>query len=205
MSPSPSLEELLCGQAPINKTTHKILDAAERCFLRIGVADTSMSNIISESGVARGTLYRYFKNKEQIVALAVIRDIRDIIDPVEKELSRYHSIEDKVVEVFYFTVTEMLKRPLLVKLFHQDSQLLTRVGITYDIVDEFSAKKTHATYTAIKSAGRLRPGVTSEYFLDWYRRQVLSFQTTPATLNENPQKLREYIRMFVLPSMITDS
>jgi len=44
-----------------------ILDAAEALFAERGFADTSMADIVAASGVATGTVYRYFDNKDAVV------------------------------------------------------------------------------------------------------------------------------------------
>ncbi len=43
-----------------------ILVAAERVFGRLGFHDAKMADIAAEAGVAAGTLYNYFKNKDQV-------------------------------------------------------------------------------------------------------------------------------------------
>jgi AcrR family transcriptional regulator len=49
----------------------QILDAALTCFSRNGFHNTTTADIVRESGVAQGTLYLYFKTKDDIiVALA---------------------------------------------------------------------------------------------------------------------------------------
>jgi AcrR family transcriptional regulator len=46
----------------------QILDAALTCFSRNGFHNTTTSDIVRESGVAQGTLYLYFKTKDEIIA-----------------------------------------------------------------------------------------------------------------------------------------
>lgn len=43
-----------------------ILAAAERVFGRLGFHDAKMTDIATEAGVAAGTLYNYFKNKDEV-------------------------------------------------------------------------------------------------------------------------------------------
>ena len=45
-----------------------ILAAAERAFGRLGFHDAKMADIAAEAGVAAGTLYNYFKNKDEVFA-----------------------------------------------------------------------------------------------------------------------------------------
>jgi AcrR family transcriptional regulator len=48
----------------------EILSAAARRFARDGFHATSMADIISESGLSAGAVYRYFRSKEELIAAA---------------------------------------------------------------------------------------------------------------------------------------
>jgi AcrR family transcriptional regulator len=45
----------------------QILAAARRCFLRNGLHNTSMQDLIAEAGLSVGAVYRYFKSKDEII------------------------------------------------------------------------------------------------------------------------------------------
>lgn len=53
----------------------EILDAAERLFASKGFDNTSISNILEETGIARGTLYYHFKSKEELLDAVIERMI----------------------------------------------------------------------------------------------------------------------------------
>lgn len=50
---------------------HQIAEAALRCFARSGFQQTSMADIIAESGLSAGAIYGHYKSKEELVELAV--------------------------------------------------------------------------------------------------------------------------------------
>lgn len=52
----------------------EILSAAQLCFLKTGFHQTSMQNIAAASGLSMGLLYRYFANKEAIIAAVAQQD-----------------------------------------------------------------------------------------------------------------------------------
>ena len=52
----------------------RILDAAERCFVRAGFHRTTMQDVASEAAMSPGNLYRYFRSKDAIVAGLAERD-----------------------------------------------------------------------------------------------------------------------------------
>jgi AcrR family transcriptional regulator len=51
----------------------QILDAAAGCFARNGFHRTSMQDIVKESGLSAGLIYRYFPGKEDMI-LAIVEE-----------------------------------------------------------------------------------------------------------------------------------
>lgn len=49
----------------------EILDAAASCFARQGFHRTSMQDIVRESGISAGLVYRYFTSKDEVIAAIV--------------------------------------------------------------------------------------------------------------------------------------
>jgi TetR/AcrR family transcriptional regulator, transcriptional repressor of aconitase len=55
------------SQAHLDARRQQIVDAARACFARQGFARTSMADIVGESGLSNGAIYRYFTSKDEIV------------------------------------------------------------------------------------------------------------------------------------------
>jgi AcrR family transcriptional regulator len=74
-----------------------ILDVARECFLRDGYAGCSMSTIAAKLGGSKGTLYNYFRSKEQLFDAFVRRtcarfaDAMSMAPPIEADL-RLHLV-----------------------------------------------------------------------------------------------------------------
>jgi len=49
----------------------RFVDAARRCFTRLGVEGTSMEDIRTEAGVSAGLMYRYFGSKDDMIRAAI--------------------------------------------------------------------------------------------------------------------------------------
>jgi TetR/AcrR family transcriptional regulator, transcriptional repressor of aconitase len=49
----------------------RFVDAARRCFTRLGVEGTSMEDIRTEAGVSAGLMYRYFRSKDEMIGAAI--------------------------------------------------------------------------------------------------------------------------------------
>lgn len=60
-----------------------ILDVASELFSRRGINATSVDTIVAEAGIAKVTLYKYFKSKEQLI----VEYLRDYDSRLWKKLS----------------------------------------------------------------------------------------------------------------------
>lgn len=81
-----------------------IVDAAEKLFFAQGYENVNMNDIAKEAEMARGTLYQYFKNKEDIYASIALRAAHMINERFKKLLSQDLTGIDKVRWVcrFYY-------------------------------------------------------------------------------------------------------
>src|SRR3954451_2282643 len=59
---------------PFSGRQGRILDAAERCFVRAGFHRTTMQDVAAEAGMSPGNLYRYFPSKDAIATGIAERD-----------------------------------------------------------------------------------------------------------------------------------
>lgn len=66
----------------------KILDAAVKVFARKGFYQSRVSDIAREAGVADGTIYLYFKNKDDILISIFEEKMRSAISIFQQELSQ---------------------------------------------------------------------------------------------------------------------
>lgn len=55
------------GQTYLDARRKQIVEAARVRFTRHGFAGTSMADIVTESGLSTGSIYRYFTSKDEIV------------------------------------------------------------------------------------------------------------------------------------------
>ena len=81
-------------QAHFNRL--RVLEAARDVFADRGIAGTSVEHLLRAAKVSRRTFYRYFRNKEQVLAglyaLAcevLLTSIRDAIAAVDDPIDKY--------------------------------------------------------------------------------------------------------------------
>jgi len=60
-----------------------ITDAARKLFIEKGFDETTMDDIAREAGFAKGTVYLYFKSKNELMAHIVINSYEDFFNEIE--------------------------------------------------------------------------------------------------------------------------
>jgi len=65
----------------------EIIDAAERRFASQGYLQTSVSEIIGDAGIAKGTFYHYFQSKESVMYAVIDKNITLLKDQVESYMA----------------------------------------------------------------------------------------------------------------------
>jgi TetR/AcrR family fatty acid metabolism transcriptional regulator len=79
----------------------KILKAAIETFAEHGYFNSRVNEIASRAGVADGTVYLYFKNKEQILMAALDYAFEGFMQRAESELKSLHDPAEKLRRMAY--------------------------------------------------------------------------------------------------------
>lgn len=84
-----------------------ILLSANTLFKEKGFHNTKMDEIAANAGVGKGTLYEYFKNKQDIFDEFCIEKVVLIREMIEEISNKEISFKQKLVEIFYYKKESM--------------------------------------------------------------------------------------------------
>ena len=147
---------------------NQILDAATTVFARLGFEHARMDDIVAESGLSKGTLYWYFKSKEEIITTILHRlftiDIEQFQGLLEVEgtaserllmLTRYRiaglehvsHLIPIFVEFYAVTVREDWVRQFIAEYFRNFRALL--VDLIQQGIDSGEFRPVNAIETAV--------------------------------------------------------
>ena len=84
-----------------NQKKNDILSAAKSLFKEKGFHNTKMDEIAANAGVGKGTLYEYYKNKQDIFDEACIAKINNIKEKIENISNKNITFKQKLIEIFY--------------------------------------------------------------------------------------------------------
>ncbi len=87
------------NRAEKNNKYHQILEAAVKVFARQGFHQSTVAQIAKEAGVADGTIYLYFKNKDDILVQffsvrtkQVFESFREAVDAAENSTDKLRNL-----------------------------------------------------------------------------------------------------------------
>jgi AcrR family transcriptional regulator len=75
----------------------QIIEAAIRIFAQKGFYETRMDDIVAESGLSKGTLYWYFKSKDDVIAAILEHFFGFELHEIEEALAREDRISDQLM------------------------------------------------------------------------------------------------------------
>jgi TetR/AcrR family fatty acid metabolism transcriptional regulator len=82
-----------------NHKYHQILEAAVKVFARQGFHQSTVAEIAKEAGVADGTIYLYFKNKDDILVQFFSFRAKQVFESFRAEVDRAQTSLDKLRNV----------------------------------------------------------------------------------------------------------
>jgi len=78
----------------------QILEAAIRVFAKFGLPNTRMLHIAQAAGIGKGTIYEYFRSKEDLFIAAFNAFVKESNTRIEKRVRQIHDPEEKLRAYF---------------------------------------------------------------------------------------------------------
>jgi AcrR family transcriptional regulator len=174
----------------------KILDAASKAFVERGVFRTGMGEIASFAGCSRGTLYRYFKNREALHRAYIDHWAARLAGKLRAELEDIDDPGERLVEGILAAVRLVRDTPGMAVWFTPgDSGLTAQVSSDSERIYDIASRFVESLLAQDAEAeGRLRAG--------WLVRVVVSLLTLPGA---NAAEERALVTRFVAPGPLRES
>lgn len=99
-----------------------ILDAAYDLFGSNGFYETKISDIAHQAGIAKGTVYLYFKSKEELFMAVTRRDCEHFLDGLDTNLQNCSTMAERLLVIAKHHSMYYFERKHRTKLFFPDTQ-----------------------------------------------------------------------------------
>ena len=174
----------------------RLLEVAARCIARNGIAATGIAHVALEAGVSRPTVYRYFKDREELIRSVLLQAGLRLANEVQEHIRAFGAPGDKVVEATLFTLRAIRENPVLRQVWQPavfDASLLQ--GFTQPASITF----TRVAFSEIIDAtgwGEVEATESMELML----RMILSLLAAPAP-ERSESELREFLQRRLVPAL----
>jgi AcrR family transcriptional regulator len=182
----------------------QIIVAAKRVFSKKGLSKTTMEDIANESELSPGTLYLYFKNKEELYASLSLRVLQFlnirveqvINEDAETPVERLDKLAEAMFDVYEFDPM------IIINMFHlQSSETLK--NLSPELLLEITALSKKALGHI---AGIFQEGIEQGFFIDRHPfaladifwslfSGVILWEASKHVINENKDYLKETLRL----------
>lgn len=178
---------------------NNIIDAAIVCIDEKGVDKTRIGDIANELGVARQTIYNYFKSKNELFDAMFSREAVSLADQIALHIEQYDDLADKFTQAFMFAVQEIPKHTVLSHVIVTGNQFLSEMGIsraTMQAFGELSLQTVFAQHPFLKAQ--------SEEISELLSRNIVSVLSLPDQNPRTADALEQFFRRRILPGVGLD-
>lgn len=176
----------------------RLCEAALECIKRTDLERATMSDIAKEAGVARPTLYKHFKSKNEIFFAAIDTVAFYFTESVVEHAKKFATFEERIIETIVFVVTELPQHRYLSLVLKDECATAIRNRAFNDdaalIFSEMTAGPLIEVRPDIKDQGIEISEIMSRFAIS-----VILF---PGRYSHDLEGLRELIRKRILPGLI---
>ncbi len=192
--------------ASIGGARDRLVDAAERCFAKFGVAKTTLEDVANEAGVSRATVYRYFEGgRDEIILGVVLREARSFLEGLQRRLQRESTLADSIVEGVLYTVASVRKNDHLALLFAPEvAGETTAIAGASTALFEITTDFLRPIFEQARVDDQMRPGVEAEDAAEFVLRMILSMLSVSGPRVRSAAKEREFVLRFVAGAILDD-
>lgn len=151
MSPRPDISEVRKNQ---------ILDAATTVFARLGFHHARMDDIVKESGLSKGTLYWYFKSKEDLIAAISQRLYTQELERLQRILVAEGPVSERLLLLARDRVASLERTSDLLPIFFEFYAAAVHQKWVHQTISEYSRKFRELLEALIQQgidSGEFRP------------------------------------------------
>lgn len=185
------------GEALSINRKQLIIDAATKSFSLFGYKATTMDQVARLANVGKGTIYTFFKNKEELfdeIITTLIKEMREVADQSYDPSLSFHQNAHRVL---YNILEFRIKHQLTIKLFQEEREIGTPAVM--QVMKKMEQAVLGFMVERIKDAvekGKIRPcnpEITAFVMVKLYIALIFDWET-----HHHPLKKEEIAELFEL-------
>lgn len=185
----------------LDSAKSRLIDAAEECFGRLGIAKTTVEDIAKEAKVSRATVYRYFEGRDDLVLGVLLRDTDRHLARIRPRMEQLGSLSDVIVEFVVLTERATRRDPSLSLLFTVDEARLAGGIIAGASLVLFERVTDFFRPFFARWPAQVGRGVDVIGASEWILRTLLSLLTVRGPHLRAANGQRQYLRTYLVPAI----
>lgn len=128
------------GRPPVDddEARARIIEATTRCVERFGAVKVTLTDVATEVGVTRQTIYRYFSGSDELLVAAAIHSSQPFLDGLLEHCAGIDDPVDLVVETIAWAVEHLPEQRVLWMWVNSGRADLFSYGMTNRTAIEFA-------------------------------------------------------------------
>ncbi|MGH3495220.1 MAG: TetR/AcrR family transcriptional regulator, partial [Sciscionella sp.] len=110
---------------PSSMSQPRLVDAALECFLDLGIAKTSLTDVASRAGISRATTYRVFGDKDGLVTTVVQAEVGRFMTALDDTVDWSAPLATALEHAVEFTLRYLHSHELLQRVLSREPEQLT--------------------------------------------------------------------------------
>lgn len=172
-----------------NQKHTAILDAAYELFGSGGFYETKMSEVAEQAGIAKGTVYLYFKSKEELFMAVTRRDCEGFLMQLQEKLKDSESLAGKLSIIAKHHMNYYYERKRHTKLFfrapNNNPELVAYMTL-------FMEQYMQAVVKVLLEGGASEPELMAQSYIGMLDRLKMDILFDPSFSEEDAYKRADF-------------
>jgi AcrR family transcriptional regulator len=179
----------------------QILDAANECFTQLGIQRTSVQDVARMAKVSRGTIYRYFVDRDVLIAAAIEHGAQRFYRDVAAAMADKITLAEQLGAMAQTNASILLDHRTRNRLMADDAELMRHMISDGDTAVRRTTKFLEPYVRDAQKRGEVGAGVDVTAASEWLARIMYSFLTVNEGLSfdmTKPETVRRYVERFAV-------
>ena len=180
--------------------SERILATARSLYSNPSTNNPTMDDVAKAAGIGRATLYRHFKNRDELLLTVLEQEALDIAARVEKKIRNIEQPAEYIIEGMVQAMTEINKNDLLRNIFQSDSSAaVNRLLFESDRLVNVGIGIMLPVVQRAQETGELTSTMDFETLVEWILRMLVSLVTIPSRKLNSQAAVRKMLHATMLP------
>jgi AcrR family transcriptional regulator len=185
----------------------RLIEAADACIDRFGLAKTTIEDVAAEAKVSRATIYRYFPNRDELVLEVLLCSLER---SMERSLGDFfvgattpRLFGEALVQSAAYLLDAIRHDPKLETLLdHESGGISATITGASELLFHTVLDEWRAPLAAAQQQGLVRADLDIDELSEWLLRAILSLLTVEGPEPHSPDDERRLIATFLVPAVV---